>query len=67
MSLMGVVLIFLQDYNIRTGVAFFANTLKENGGSLLKTIGNYNGWPDKMTIVRTMRVRTRPAQLTWIP
>ncbi|RDX55089.1 lysozyme-like protein [Lentinus brumalis] len=38
------------DYNIRTGVAFFANTLKENGGSLLKTIGNYNGWPDKMTI-----------------
>ncbi|RPD74292.1 lysozyme-like protein, partial [Lentinus tigrinus ALCF2SS1-7] len=38
------------DFNIKTGTAFFASVLKDNGGSLLKTIGNYNGWPSGMTI-----------------
>ncbi|PCH36436.1 glycoside hydrolase family 23 protein [Wolfiporia cocos MD-104 SS10] len=37
------------DYNIRTGVEFFSATLQNNGGSLLLTIGNYNGWPLGMT------------------
>ena len=40
-----------QDFNIKTGTAFFAQTLQDNGGSLLKTIGNYNGWDLGMTIV----------------
>ncbi|KAI8993036.1 lysozyme-like domain-containing protein [Trametes punicea] len=37
------------DFNIRTGTAFFAQTLDDNGGSLLLTLGNYNGWPKHMT------------------
>ncbi|KAH9892564.1 glycoside hydrolase family 23 protein, partial [Cubamyces lactineus] len=37
------------DYNIKTGTAFFAQTLQDNGGSLLLTIGQYNGWPKGMT------------------
>ena len=39
------------DFNIRTGVAFFAQTLSDNGGNLLLTLGNYNGWPKGMTVV----------------
>ncbi|KAH9945736.1 lysozyme-like protein [Amylocystis lapponica] len=41
------------DFNVRTGVEYFSTTLKNNGGSLLLTIGNYNGWPAGMTYVRT--------------
>ncbi|KDQ53458.1 glycoside hydrolase family 23 protein [Jaapia argillacea MUCL 33604] len=37
------------DYNIRTGAKFFADTLNGNGGDLLKTIGEYNGWFVHMT------------------
>ncbi|KAH9931064.1 lysozyme-like protein [Epithele typhae] len=37
------------DFNIRTGTKFFADTLNGNGGSLLKTFGNYNGWFEGMT------------------
>jgi len=37
------------DYNIHTGVKYFSRTLRDNGGSLLLTIGNYNGWPLGMT------------------
>ncbi|CDO77312.1 Glycoside Hydrolase Family 23 protein [Trametes cinnabarina] len=37
------------DFNIRTGTAFFADTLNSNGGSLLLTLGNYNGWRKGMT------------------
>jgi len=33
-----------QDYNIRTGTKFFADTLDKNGGSVLLAIGQYNGW-----------------------
>ena len=39
------------DFNIRTGTKFFADTLNGNGGNLLLTLGNYNGWPKRMTIV----------------
>ncbi|KAI0743489.1 lysozyme-like protein [Daedaleopsis nitida] len=38
------------DFNIKTGTAYFASVLNDNGGSLLKTIGNYNGWSTGMTI-----------------
>ncbi len=39
------------DFNIRTGTKFFADTLNANGGNLLLTLGNYNGWPQHMTVV----------------
>ncbi|THH21333.1 hypothetical protein EW146_g181 [Bondarzewia mesenterica] len=37
------------DYNIRTGAKYFTDTLNSNGGDVLTTIGQYNGWPPKMT------------------
>jgi hypothetical protein len=37
------------DFNIRTGAAYFANNLKEDGGNILLSIGRYNGWHKGMT------------------
>jgi len=37
------------DYNIKTGAAFFASLLADNKGSLLLSIGRYNGWFQGMT------------------
>ncbi|OSD06857.1 glycoside hydrolase family 23 protein [Trametes coccinea BRFM310] len=37
------------NYNIKTGTAFFADTLNSNGGSLLLTLGMYNGWKKDLT------------------
>ncbi|ETW80578.1 glycoside hydrolase family 23 protein [Heterobasidion irregulare TC 32-1] len=37
------------DYNIRTGAQFFSDTLNSNGGDVLKTIGQYNGWSPQLT------------------
>ncbi|KAG6828208.1 hypothetical protein H0H92_008781 [Tricholoma furcatifolium] len=37
------------DFNIRTGAKFFAQTLSDNGGDLLLSVGNYNGWFKGMT------------------
>ena len=41
----------LQDFNIGAGAKFFSETLNNNGGSLLLTIGDYNGWFSGMTYV----------------
>ena len=41
---------YLQDYNIRTGAKYSAQTLASNNGNVLQTIGQYNGWPLGMTI-----------------
>lgn len=41
-----------QDFNIRTGAKFFADTLNRNNGDLLKSLGAYNGWFPSMTAVR---------------
>ncbi|THH32276.1 hypothetical protein EUX98_g1926, partial [Antrodiella citrinella] len=38
------------DYNIRTGVQFFASTLQGNGNNVVKTLGNYNGWSIGLTV-----------------
>lgn len=43
----------IQDYNIKTGAKFFSDTLNGNNGDLLKSIGQYNGWFEKMTYVRS--------------
>ncbi|KAJ7772593.1 glycoside hydrolase family 23 protein [Mycena maculata] len=37
------------NYNIATGAAYIASTLKDNNGDLLLTIGGYNGWYKGMT------------------
>ncbi|KAA1476030.1 lysozyme-like protein [Dentipellis sp. KUC8613] len=37
------------EYNIRTGAHYFSQSLKANGGDVLKTIGEYNGWQPGMT------------------
>lgn len=37
------------DYNIHTGAQFFSQTLKDNGGDLLLSIGQYNGWYKGLT------------------
>ncbi|KAJ7906611.1 glycoside hydrolase family 23 protein [Mycena leptocephala] len=37
------------DYNIRTGAKYFADTLSGNGGSVLVSIGEYNGWSPGLT------------------
>lgn len=42
----------MQNYNIKTGASYFASTLKNNGGDLLLSIGEYNGWYQGLTVVR---------------
>lgn len=42
------------DFNIMTGAKYFSETLKNNNGDLLKSIGTYNGWVTGMTYVRSM-------------
>ncbi|RDB25477.1 Membrane-bound lytic murein transglycosylase F [Hypsizygus marmoreus] len=37
------------DFNIRTGARYFADTLNNNGGNLLLSIGSYNGWFEGLT------------------
>jgi len=37
------------DFNIETGARYFSDTLKNNNGDLLKSIGMYNGWHPGMT------------------
>lgn len=34
-----------------TGAKYFSDQLAANGGSFLKTLGQYNGWVEGMTIV----------------
>ncbi|KAI0675291.1 hypothetical protein C8Q78DRAFT_1011494 [Trametes maxima] len=38
------------EFNVAAGVSYFASVLNANGGSLLKTLGAYNGWNEKMTV-----------------
>lgn len=38
------------DFNIRTGAKYFASTLDDLGGDLLKAIGRYNGWYPGLTV-----------------
>lgn len=40
-----------QDYNVKTGAAYFASLLEQNCGDILLTIGQYNGWKHGMTYV----------------
>lgn len=45
-----------QDYNIKTGAAYFASVLEQNCGDILLTIGEYNGWKHGMTYVSDSRL-----------
>jgi len=38
------------DFNVRVGTKYFADVLKESGGSVLQAIGAYNGWQPGMTV-----------------
>ncbi|CUA74820.1 hypothetical protein RSOLAG22IIIB_05715 [Rhizoctonia solani] len=38
------------DFNIRTAIAYFASELTRHNGSILHTIGAYNGWYEGMTV-----------------
>ncbi|KAJ7647090.1 glycoside hydrolase family 23 protein [Roridomyces roridus] len=40
------------NFNIKTGAAFFAKTLESNGGDLLLSIGQYNGWYQGLTVAK---------------
>lgn len=51
LPLFAVRLMVLQDYNIMTGAKFIADTLADNNGDVLETIGAYNGWTPGMTVV----------------
>jgi hypothetical protein len=37
------------DFNIRTAASFFAQTVKDNGGNVLLSVGAYNGWRRGLT------------------
>jgi hypothetical protein len=52
-----------QDFNIKTGAAFFATLLEDNCGDIFLTIGQYNGWKHGMTYVRDVSL-TGAAHLT---
>ncbi|CAE6422022.1 unnamed protein product [Rhizoctonia solani] len=38
------------DFNIRTAIGYFAGELSRHNGSILHTIGAYNGWYEGMTV-----------------
>jgi len=38
------------DYNIKTGLAYFAKTLKDNDDNIILTMGMYNGWAPGLTV-----------------
>ncbi|KAH6914306.1 glycoside hydrolase family 23 protein [Coprinopsis sp. MPI-PUGE-AT-0042] len=44
-------------FNIRTGAEYFARTLNANGGDVLKSIGQYNGWQPGLTFERATNAR----------
>jgi len=37
------------DYNVKTGAAFLASTIKNAGGNYVEAIGVYNGWEKGLT------------------
>jgi len=45
------------DFNIHQGTQFLANTLAQNDGNLLVTIGQYNGWYEGMTFADATAAR----------
>jgi len=45
------------DFNIRTGARFFADTLRNNNGNVLLSIGQYNGWRRGLTVAQATAAR----------
>ncbi|KAH8093911.1 lysozyme-like protein [Cristinia sonorae] len=48
------------DFNIRTGVKFFADTLRNNGNNVVKTLGQYNGWYPGLTVGKATAAANGP-------
>lgn len=44
-------------FNIRTGASYFAQTLANNGGDVLVSIGQYNGWRRGLTFEQATAAR----------
>jgi hypothetical protein len=44
-------------FNIRTGAHFFSQTLADNGGNVLTSIGMYNGWYPGLTYAKATAAR----------
>ncbi|KXN91060.1 hypothetical protein AN958_03127 [Leucoagaricus sp. SymC.cos] len=42
-----------RDFNIRTGAKYFADTLDDLDGDVLKAVGRYNGWCPGLTVKKT--------------
>ncbi|KAJ7680521.1 lysozyme-like protein [Mycena polygramma] len=44
-------------YNIKTGAMYFARALSDNGGNVLRSVGEYNGWTLGMTQAKATTAR----------
>jgi hypothetical protein len=55
--------LYMQRFNIRTGAHFFSQTLADNGGNVLTSIGMYNGWYPGLTYVRGYIF---PPSISWL-
>jgi len=44
-------------FNIMTGSKYFSEVLDSNGGNLLMSIGNYNGWSKGLTVAKATAAR----------
>jgi len=45
------------DFNIKTGAKYMADTLNANGGNIVLTLGEYNGWFKGMTYADATKAR----------
>ena len=57
----------LQGYNVGTGAKYFSDSLAENGGNFLLTLGRYNGWEQGMDIVSTLLLLVASRTIFTIP
>ncbi|KAJ7346825.1 glycoside hydrolase family 23 protein [Mycena albidolilacea] len=44
-------------FNIKTGAAYFAGVLRDNGGNVLAAVGEYNGWAPGLTKAKATAAR----------
>jgi soluble lytic murein transglycosylase-like protein len=45
------------DFNIRTGAKYFADTLNNNNGNVIVSVGSYNGWYRGLTVEKATAAR----------
>lgn len=52
-----LIILFMQDFNLRTAAAYFSDTLNGNQGDVLLSVGTYNGWYKGLTEVSSPAVQ----------